>query len=381
MSSTEKPETHQTDALPYLLKFPAPPARLTPEALEILRAPFPEEKLGIKVQSFSKDRTKAMLVAYIQHTDCYERLEKVDPNWSCQITHEDRIGETFFTRVKLTLCGVSRENTGEGGDPKASVSDAIKRAAMLFGIGRYLYDSEQVWVPYNDQQDRFRSWTLQDYQAALRKGQARLPVGPKEPPAHAATKPGGAPQPGSGPDAAGKGAPQGPIQPPLLKTRPREELNRILMNLYRPYLTTHPGAEFAKILQQRYGLAETRLLTIEQLENFVQWMEAEVQAGGPQAAQEPPKAAQAEAIPLEAIQALSDADLGGYRIPFGKKYKGLRLAELEVGEIRHYLDWLTSEAAKKKKPLSGEALDFARHAEEYIARAEQVGQDEPGASG
>jgi hypothetical protein len=161
---------------------------LTKEDIALLSQPFDEKTIGIKVQSFSRDKTKAMLVAYVQHTDCYTRIEQVDPAWEFQVISSqkmdifnhsgEKVDERISVRGKLTIKGSSRENAGEGGDEKSAISDCIKRCSMLFGVGRYLYDSEGVWVEYNDSRDKFRSWTFQDYRNAMRRDQAPLPVGP-----------------------------------------------------------------------------------------------------------------------------------------------------------------------------------------------------------
>jgi hypothetical protein len=45
-----------------------------------------------------------------------------------------------------TLYGVTSEDVGEGGDPKAAFSDAVKRAAVHFGVGRALYALEAPWL-------------------------------------------------------------------------------------------------------------------------------------------------------------------------------------------------------------------------------------------
>lgn len=142
---------------------------LTKEDLQVLTAKFPLDTLCVKVNSFSKDRTKAMLVLYLQHTDVYARLEMVDPAWSCETISVEKGSESMWVRMRLTVKGVSRENVGEGNDLKGAYSDAIKRAAMLFGIGRYLYDSEVVWVPYNEATDRFRQWSVREYEEQLAK--------------------------------------------------------------------------------------------------------------------------------------------------------------------------------------------------------------------
>jgi hypothetical protein len=158
---------------------------LTAEDIKKLSEPFDRKTIGVKVQSTTKDKKSAMLVCYVQHTDVYSRIEEVDPAWTCEVVHEDRVttkGNNYeetlvYTRMRLTIKGVSRENTGEGYDSKSSTSDALKRAAMLFGIGRYLYDSETVWVPYSEFDDKYRQWTIDDYNKGLKSYQAPLPLG------------------------------------------------------------------------------------------------------------------------------------------------------------------------------------------------------------
>jgi hypothetical protein len=268
---------------------------LTSEDIKVLKAPFAKDTLGVKVQSYSKDRTRAMLVLYLQHTDVQDRLEQVDPAWTCEVTGEERAGDTVYVRTRLTLKGVSRENVGEGGDPKSAYSDALKRAAMLFGVGRYLYDSVTVWTEYNDQRDRFKQWTVADYERAAR-GHAHVP-GPATSPAEPETvaQPQAAPSPAPVAPKAASGSPA-KVSPkssakaekaegkaPGLKTegtgsgKSREQYNRVLMNLYRPYLTKFPETRFVELLYGRYNVGETRLMTLEQMEDLVQFMEAQLQ--------------------------------------------------------------------------------------------------------
>lgn len=149
---------------------------LTSADIQVLSEPFDEKTISVKVQSFNRERTKAMLVCYLQHTDVYARIEKVDPAWTSEVVQTEKGHESYLVRVKMTIKGVSRDNFGEGGDLKGATSDAIKRAAMLFGIGRYLYDSETVWIPYTENTDRYKSFTLEDYKKSLRKDQSPLPV-------------------------------------------------------------------------------------------------------------------------------------------------------------------------------------------------------------
>ncbi|MFL5812556.1 MAG: Rad52/Rad22 family DNA repair protein [Bdellovibrionia bacterium] len=253
---------------------------LNQEDLKILKAPFPKESLGVKVQSTSKDRTRALLVLYLQHTDVQDRLEMVDPAWTTEVINEERVGDTVYVRIRMTVKGVSRENVGEGNDPKAAYSDALKRAAMLFGIGRYLYDSPTVWADYNESRDKFRQWSIQDYEKFV-KGSYVTPS-----PAPVAAQPPAEPRETSRPEPRSESPGLTTKAPASSKeekgskgkssARSREQLNRVLMNLYRPYLTKFPETRFVELLQNRYNVGETRLMTLEQIEDLVSYMEQQL---------------------------------------------------------------------------------------------------------
>lgn len=108
--------------------------------------------------------------AYIEEWAVCERLEQVDPAWSFEIldvTRQDPIAEggkpVVTVKARLTIKGVSRDNVGmsdvqtlnnktnkETGEieqrdhieaneaEKSATTDALKRCARLFGVGRYL---------------------------------------------------------------------------------------------------------------------------------------------------------------------------------------------------------------------------------------------------
>lgn len=253
------------------------PGGLTSEDLKVLKAPFSKDHLGVKVQSLNKERTRAMLVLYLQHTDVQNRIEQVDPAWKLEILGEEREGESVFVRARLTIKNVNRENVGEGGDPKAAYSDALKRCAMLFGVGRYLYDSELVWTEYNEAKDRYRQWTIEDYEkaaAVMKKRASGAPAaGRRAAAAPAEAAPEAEAPAATAPNAAPAERPPGTAPGLTRATRPREQLNRILMSLYRPYLTKFPETRFVELLQSRYGVGETRLMSLEQVEDLVKFME------------------------------------------------------------------------------------------------------------
>lgn len=53
----------------------------------------------------------------------------------------------------------------------------------------------------------------------------------------------------------------------------RENLNKALLSLYRPYLTQFPQVNFSDLMLDRYGVGETRLMTIEQLADLIGFIE------------------------------------------------------------------------------------------------------------
>jgi hypothetical protein len=65
-----------------------------------------------------------------------------------------KIGGEWITKVDV---GGPSEQPDGGDRLKAAFSDALKRAAVKFGIGRYLYRLPQQWVDYDDPQNRMFS--------------------------------------------------------------------------------------------------------------------------------------------------------------------------------------------------------------------------------
>jgi hypothetical protein len=99
----------------------------------LMRAPFTPGAIRWKVQQTW--RGGALIVGYIDARLVIERLNLlVGPNWSDQ--YEPTTGGNMWCH--LTVCGVTRSDVGEG-KGKALVSDALKRAAVHFGVGVSLY--------------------------------------------------------------------------------------------------------------------------------------------------------------------------------------------------------------------------------------------------
>lgn len=119
--------------------------------LEELSAEFPRDAISWRAQSMTGDGTKAMALAYIDARDVMDRLDAVcgAANW------QDR----YEFHGPRTVCYLSIRIDGEwvtkadgAGDSdveaeKGAISDALKRAAVKWGIGRYLYALDAPWVP------------------------------------------------------------------------------------------------------------------------------------------------------------------------------------------------------------------------------------------
>lgn len=164
---------------------------------EKLAAPFPPDQVHWRVGSTNKDKTKGMALAYLDARDVMDRLDAVvgPANWQCRYPHANgktvcEIGINVVGGPQVTFQGEGQPLAiSEGcwvwkadgaGDTdheaeKGALSDAFKRAAVRWGIGRYLYDLGNIWVeiePFG------RSYKIKD--SELPKLRRRLPNAPKE---------------------------------------------------------------------------------------------------------------------------------------------------------------------------------------------------------
>ncbi|MHA0044249.1 Rad52/Rad22 family DNA repair protein [Deinococcus sp. PEB2-63] len=125
------------------------------DVLKRLQAPFPAHMVAWKPAAYSRDRSRALLLAHIDARAVQDRLDAICPEaWSFTL---EVVPGTRQPTVKgrLTVLGVTREDIGEApegdlGTLKAAASDALKRCAVHFGIGRYLYDLPRAWADWDD---------------------------------------------------------------------------------------------------------------------------------------------------------------------------------------------------------------------------------------
>jgi hypothetical protein len=86
-------------------------------------------------------------VEYIEWHTVADILDRVAPNWSHAVRNITQIGDMVAVTAAITIDGVTREGVGTGtaesetGIKKAE-HDALKRAAVKFGVARDLYQRE-----------------------------------------------------------------------------------------------------------------------------------------------------------------------------------------------------------------------------------------------
>lgn len=118
---------------------------------EKLAAPFRADAISWRAQSVSSKGDTAMALAYIDARDVMARLDEVvgPANWqdSYEETPKGRVICTLLIRVDKEWIAKSdgAGSTDVEGD-KGALSDALKRAAVKWGVGRYLYDMPTPWV-------------------------------------------------------------------------------------------------------------------------------------------------------------------------------------------------------------------------------------------
>lgn len=150
--------------------------------------PFPPESIHWRIGNKSKDKKKATALAYINARDVMDRLDSVLglSGWKDEyhaeapryIQKRDRNNNAWMEQVcGRVTCKLSLKIDGEwitksdaAGETnvegeKGGVSDAFKRAAVKFGIGRDLYRLDTNWYPIDEwgkftQTPKLPSWYM-----------------------------------------------------------------------------------------------------------------------------------------------------------------------------------------------------------------------------
>jgi hypothetical protein len=121
------------------------------DLLQALRRPFPVKRIHWRVGATTKAKDKGIGLAYIDARDAQQRLDDImGVDWQCRYSHVGDKG--VVCEVGLLIDGEWRWRANGAGETdvegtKGSMSDAFKRAAVMWGVGKYLYALPNEWVP------------------------------------------------------------------------------------------------------------------------------------------------------------------------------------------------------------------------------------------
>lgn len=131
------------------------------EVYEKLLAPFYADEIEWKIQTLNnKDKakaTKALIVPYVNARAIMDRLDQVVGFENWQTSYQPGPSGGVICHLALRIGGEwlykedGAENTGV--EPvKGGISSALKRAAVAWGIGRYLYEVPRRWYDIDERQ-------------------------------------------------------------------------------------------------------------------------------------------------------------------------------------------------------------------------------------
>lgn len=128
--------------------------------LSLLAVEFSREAVGWRAQIVYGDR--ALALPYIDARDVMTRLDTVAGSENWQTRYEFH-GSRTICYLAIKINGEWIWKADGAGDTqveaeKGAISDALKRAAVCWGIGRYLYALPTVWVPCDLNNGKWKGW-------------------------------------------------------------------------------------------------------------------------------------------------------------------------------------------------------------------------------
>lgn len=176
------------------------PSTVVQTLTERLAAPFALTEVKFKPQAVKGN--KALALAYIDARVIQDRLDRVLgvdgwkdeydllPDGAVVCRLHLRLGEHWITKMDV---GSESEQPDAGDRHKAAFSDALKRAAVKFGVGRYLYRLPLLWADYDPLKKQFvrppmlPTWAMPVAVADVPKVKAAPPSAPSGKPANLPT--------------------------------------------------------------------------------------------------------------------------------------------------------------------------------------------------
>lgn len=146
--------------------------KTTEDLMFELAKPFPRESIEWRVQRTTKDGTAGLALAYVNARTVQDRLNVVmGSNWQCKHIN---YGPKTICHLGLKFDEEWIWRSDGAGDTnyeadKGAMSDSFKRSAVMWGIGRHLYDLPSVWVKCETKNGRFSRFTQDPWQVVQSK--------------------------------------------------------------------------------------------------------------------------------------------------------------------------------------------------------------------
>lgn len=118
-----------------------------------LKEPFPFESIGWRPQG-NPSNGQVQVTAYLDSRDVQDRLDAVvgtenwEFDWSAIVTDAKGL---LVAKGVLSIYGIPKAEVGDASNwepNKGTISDALKRCAVLWGVGRYLYRLPDITVKW-----------------------------------------------------------------------------------------------------------------------------------------------------------------------------------------------------------------------------------------
>ncbi len=159
-----------------------------------LAAPFPAERHKFKPKAVTGQR--ALPVVYIDARDVMDRLDEVLGAFGWKDEYRPQADGSVICLLSIREAGgewITKQDIGKaGGDiekAKSGFSDAFKRAAVKFGIGRYIYRIKPDWTDYDPQKKCFKTPPKLDLPGVAKATKAPAAAKPAVAPAAPAAAP------------------------------------------------------------------------------------------------------------------------------------------------------------------------------------------------
>lgn len=124
------------------------------DLLKALSAPFPANEVEWRVGSTSQDKKKGLALAYLTARHIMDRLDHTIGAANWQDRYEFHGGRTVcYLSLRIGDEWITKADGAGDSDveaEKGAISDALKRAAVKWGIGRYLYELGNTWVELDE---------------------------------------------------------------------------------------------------------------------------------------------------------------------------------------------------------------------------------------